>query len=174
MLDIMVEKPVKDFTSMNKILSLMVLLVLSLACKKTSTDNQQADFFNPVFVDFYVNLNLPDAANLKFPNGYMYSNYGFKGIVIYNTGFSGTDQYVAFDRACPYQTDSSCAKVSMENNALFLACGFYSGNNFINCCHSKFSAQNGGVVAGEAKRGLKQYYVSSYGTQLRISSNPNM
>ncbi len=171
----MAEKPERVSTAMNKVWAIAFLLLCTGACKKNSFDNQQVgDFFNPVYVDFYVNLNLPDAANLKFPNGYMYSNYGYKGIVIYNTGFSGTDQYVAFDRACPYQTDSSCAKISLENNGLFLACGAYSGNNFVNCCHSKFSAQNGGVVAGEAKRGLKQYYVNSYGAQLRISSNPNM
>ncbi len=176
MLGTMAEKLERVFTAMNRLwLFLSCLFLLAGACKKNSNNNQQiGDFFNPVYVDFYVNLDLPDAADLKFPNGFMYSNFGYKGIVIYNTGFSGSDQYVAFDRACPYKTDSSCAIVSMENNALFLACGSYSGNKFITCCQSKFSAQNGGVVAGEAKRGLKQYFVSINGNQLRISSNPNM
>jgi hypothetical protein len=171
----MAEKLEEAFTIMNKNWVLFCLIWCVCSCKKNTLNNQQADdFFNPVYVDFYVNLNLPDAANLKFPNGHMYSNFGYKGIIIYNTGFSGPEQYVAFDRACPYQTDSSCAKVSLENNGLFLACGTYSGNQFVKCCHSKFSAQNGGVVSGEAKRGLKQYFVNSFGAQLRISSNPNM
>lgn len=157
---------------MNKFALSLFCLLIGFSCKKDNGNSGNTDFFNPVYVDFTINLSLPDAAELKFPNGYFYSSFGYKGIVVYNTGFSGSDQYVAFDRACPYKTDSICSKVTMETNALFLTCGQFSGTKFVNCCGSKFSAQNGGVVSGSANRGLKQYYVYNYGNTLRVTSSP--
>ena len=162
----------RAFTPMNKFIVFSLLMIISFSCKKDKTNQQNLDFFDPVYVDFTVNMDLPDAAPLKFPNGYMYSNNGYKGIIIYNTGFAGADQYVAFDRACPYKTDSICSAVTIEANNLFFVCGKTINSNFVPCCGSKFSAQNGGMVAGPATRGLKQYYVYQFGSQLRITNTP--
>jgi hypothetical protein len=162
----------RDFTLMNKYIIFSLLILISFSCKKDKTNQQNLDFFDPVFVDFTVNMDLPDAAELKFPNGFMYSANGYKGIIIYNTGFPGADQYVAFDRACPYKTDSICSIVTMESNNLFYVCGKTVNAKFVPCCGSKFAAQNGGVVSGSATRSLKQYYVYQFGSQLRVTNTP--
>jgi hypothetical protein len=145
------------------------------ACRKDENQNQQGDFFPPVNVDFYVNLNLPGYADLQFTNGYVYEpNQGYKqrGVIIYNTGFEGQEKYVAFDRSCPVNVDSSCSYVSVENSTLFFRCGQFSGSTFVNCCGSRFVASNGSQIEGPAKRGLRQYYVRNLGTQLHITATP--
>lgn len=163
-----------------KIKALFLVFCLTLifaGCKKNGTQNQQnTDFFPPINVDFTINLALPSAAELIFPNGYFYeNNYGNpgKGVIVYNTGFSGPDQYVAFDRTCPHKPDSSCSKVSMDSTNIYLKCGQYQNGKFVPCCNSKFIAINGGWVDGPAGRSLKQYYVSKFGGNfLHITSIP--
>ncbi len=158
-----------------------IILVFCLAtlvfagCRKDESRNQQGDFFPPVNVDFYVNLNLPSYADLQFTNGYAYElNQGYRqrGIIIYNTGFEGQEKYVAFDRSCPVNVDSSCSYVSVEASGIFFKCGQFKGSNFTSCCGSRFVASNGSQIEGPAKRGLRQYYVRNLGTQLHITATP--
>lgn len=156
---------------------LLMLLLLQLNCKKNkNTVNANVDFFAPVLVDFTINMDLPSAADLKFPNGYFYqltTGYKSRGVIVYNTGFSGPDQYVAYDRTCPYMPDSSCSYVSIDSSSsLFFRCGQYAGTKFTGCCASKFTAINGTQVEGKATRGLRQYYVGNFGNQLRITNTP--
>lgn len=169
---IMDEKQNRDFTSMSKWVFILLLLV---SCRKSGTQDQNnVDFFPPVNVDFTVNLSLPSYQALTLPNGYAYeANYGYKGVVIYNTGFSGPEQFVAFDRACPYKTDSSCSKVSIDSTNIYLKCGQFQDGRFVSCCNSRFIAQSGGWVDGPAGRGLRPYYVYQFGGNiLRITSVP--
>ena len=160
-----------------KIIILISVLLLQINCKKNkNTVNANVDFFSPVLVDFTINMDLPSAADLKFPNGYFYQlNTGYKnrGVVVYNTGFSGPDQYVAYDRTCPYLPDSICSFVSIDSSSsLFFRCGQYTAGKFTGCCASKFTAINGTQVEGKATRGLRQYYVANYGNQLRVTNTP--
>jgi len=147
-------------------------------CKKDAKKVSNQDFFLPVNVDFYVNLDLPLNSDLNFPNGFIYQpGYGYKnrGVIVYNTGFTGPDQYVAFDRSCPYKVDSSCSFVSVESSALYFRCGQYTGSGrstLTPCCNSRFVAGNGTQVSGPADRSLKQYYVGILGRQLRITNLP--
>lgn len=152
-----------------------LLLFLAYSCKKKDTQNQQdVDFFPPVIVDFTVNLALPAYNNLTFPNGYAYEpSYGYKGVVIYNTGFSGPEQFVAFDRTCPYKPDSVCSIVSVDSTNIYMRCAQLVNNRFQPCCNSKFFALNGGWVDGPANRNLRQYFVYQFGGNfLRITSTP--
>ena len=156
---------------------LLCLLVLGINCKKNKNAiNANIDFFSPVTVDFYINMDLPSAADLKFSNGYFIQTgvgYQQRGVIVYNTGFSGTDEYVAYDRTCPYMPDSACSFVSMDTaSTLFFRCGQYNGKKYTGCCNSKFMAINGSQVEGKATRGLRQYYVGNYGNQLRITNTP--
>ncbi len=161
----------------NKVMALILITIFFSACKKNNnTNNANIDFFSPVPVDFTINLDLPNAADLKFPNGYfIQTNAGYKqrGVMVYNTGFSGTEQYVAFDRTCPFKPDSSCSYISLDSSTLFFRCGQYNGmGKFSPCCNSKFTAMNGSQVSGPATRGLRQYYVGNYGSQLRVTNTP--
>jgi hypothetical protein len=161
----------------NILFATLLLLVCFANCKKDAKNVSNQDFFLAVNVDFYINLDLPLNADLNFPNGYAYqTGYGYRnrGVIVYNTGFSGPDQYVAFDRSCPYKVDSSCSIVSVDSSTLYYRCGQFtgSGGKFTPCCNSRFIAGNGSQVSGPADRGLKQYYVSVFGRQLRVTNTP--
>jgi hypothetical protein len=158
-------------------LSAFLFLILGLHCKKENKQVSNQDFFIAVPVDFYINLDLPLYADLNFPNGFVYEKYqGYKqrGVIVYNTGFTGPDQYVAFDRSCPYKVDSSCSYVSVDSSTLYYRCGQYTGvgGKFIPCCNSRFVASNGGQMQGPADRPLRQYYVSILGRQLHVTNYP--
>ncbi|MFN4083746.1 MAG: hypothetical protein ACK4K9_08960 [Bacteroidia bacterium] len=160
---------------MNKLLTGILLLSILYSCKKKNTINQQdLDFFPPVNVDFTVNLSLPNYAGLNFPNGHAYEdNFGYKGVVIYNTGFDGPEQFVAFDRTCPYKPDSICSRVSVDSTNIYFACGQLYQGRFVKCCSSRFFALNGTWIDGPAKRNLRQYFVYRFGSNiLRITNVP--
>lgn len=152
-------------------------ILIGFSCRKNAIQVSSQDFFIPVQVDFYINMDLPLYSDLNFPNGYVIEKgqgYKQRGVIVYNTGFSGPDQYVAFDRSCPNKVDSSCSYVSVDSSAMYYRCGQYTGVNgkFQPCCNSKFVAGNGSVVEGPALRGLKQYYVYVSGRQLHITNTP--
>ncbi|MCE2739994.1 MAG: hypothetical protein LW669_00770 [Sphingobacteriales bacterium] len=155
-----------------------LFLIIGMACKKDKRQISNQDFFPAVNVDFYINLDLPLYSDLNFPNNYVYEpNYGYRqrGVIVYNTGFSGPDQFVAFDRSCPFKVDSSCSFVSMDSTNLYYRCGQYTGSkgSFIPCCNSKFFASNGSQAQGPADRPLRQYYVTMSGRMLHVTNTPN-
>ncbi len=166
MLVILVEKPVKDFIGMNKLLFLFLILLVIGSCK--DEDNTNADFFSPVQVYLSINLNLPAYTNLSLPQGYVYESGGNKGIIIYHTIFN---EYVAFDRTCPLNPTDACSYVSVDSTNSFYRCGHYT-SSWQACCNSKFDPANGSVLSGSAKRALKQYYVRQDGSTLIITNTP--
>jgi hypothetical protein len=156
---------------------LLLGILLQTNCKKNKNAvNANTDFFTPVPVDFTINMELPTSADLKFANGYFIqpnAGYRSRGVIVYNTGFGGSEPYVAFDRTCPYMPDSVCSYVSIDtSSSLYFRCGQYAGARFTGCCNSKFTALNGIQVEGKATRGLRQYYVGVYGSQLRVTNIP--
>ena len=162
--------------SMNKfslpLKGLLCLLVCFFSCsKKSSNVDTISDFFPPVQVDFYVNLSLATSLPLQYPNGYIYTSQGYKGIIVYNNGIPSDGNYVAFDRTCPVKTDSACSFVSVDSSGIFYRCGQYKPS-FVPCCNSKFYASNGTPASGDARRALKQYYTRLDGNLLHVSSTP--
>lgn len=146
---------------------LLGIIFLNLSCEKDSNVNQNNDFFPPVNFDININLSLPDAAPLLNVGGYVYRDgqgVGYKGIIIYNN----FDEYIAFDRACPYKVDSACSKIYVSSNNSNLQCG--PGNT--HCCASEFFITTGTVSKGPATRALRQYYVTHSGNYLRVTSYP--
>ncbi|MFY8190128.1 MAG: hypothetical protein ACOVK9_04120 [Bacteroidia bacterium] len=154
-----------------------LIFVMGAACKKDKRQISNQDFFPAVNVDFYINLDLPLYSDLNFPNNFVYEptqGYRQRGVIVYNTGFTGPDQFVAFDRSCPFKVDSSCSFVSMDSSNLYYRCGQYTGvrGSFVPCCNSKFYASNGGQAEGPADRPLRQYYVRISGKILHITNVP--
>jgi nitrite reductase/ring-hydroxylating ferredoxin subunit len=146
---------------------IIIGIILLTACEKDKSATQNTDFFPPVNFDINVNLVLPDAAPLQNQGGFVYRDgqgVGYKGIIIYNN----FDDYLVFDRACPYKVDSACSRIFMANNNSNFQCG--SGTN--RCCASEFFLSTGTVSKGPADRPLRQYYVSKNGNYLRVTSFP--
>ena len=169
MRDCMVENQERDFIPMNRILIAFVSCIcLFSGCSKSSNGiDPTTDFFPALNVDFYINLSLPSASPLLFPQGWIYQQGGYRGIIVYRN----FDEYLAFDRTCPYKTDSSCSYVSVDSSNTFMRCGQYV-KNFSKCCDSRFYLLNGTVQQGPAIRPLKQYYVRQEGNSLHVTSSP--
>lgn len=150
-----------------KTVKLLLIIALFAACEKDKSANQNNDFFPPVNFDISINLMLPDASALQNAGGYIYKDgqaVGYKGIIIYNY----FNDYLAFDRACPYKVDSSCSRIFMADNNSKYQCG--SGNN--RCCQSEFFLSTGTPSKGPADRALRQYFVTKSGNYLRVTSYP--
>lgn len=155
--DILVAKPEKDFTVMNKIIPVMVvfaLLAVSLQRCKKSTDT--SDFFTPVQYKTQLNLNLPQYLALQFPQGYVYIPEGNKGSVVYHLAQGG---FVVYDRTCSYNPNDACAAVTVDSNYIGLRCGHYN-KGFQQCCASIFDLNTGTATQKPASKPLKPYYTS--------------
>lgn len=155
--DIMVAKPGKGFTIMNRLILLCLAfigLAVSLQRCKKSTDT--SDFFNPVQFKTQLNLNLPQYINLQQPQGYVYIPEGNKGSVVYHLAQGG---FVVYDRTCSYNPNDACAAVTVDSNFIGLRCGHYN-NGFQQCCASIFDLNTGTATQKPASKPLKPYYTS--------------
>lgn len=150
-----------------KYLYIITVFCLFGSCEKDKSASQNNDFFPPVNFDININLLFPDAAPLQNMGGFIYRDgqaVGYKGIIIYNN----FDEFLAFDRACPYKVDSACSRIFMADNNSKFQCG--SGNN--KCCASEFFLSTGTPSKGPADRPLRQYFVTRNGNYLRVTSYP--
>lgn len=121
---------------------MLILALLTISCKEEKYPIPN------VPVNVTINLDLPAYQTLNAPGGYSYVNGGSRGIVVYNN-FS---EFVAFDRHSTYNSEDACAVVMVNPDNIFELIDTCSG--------SRFSIQNGQVLAGPAKFGLKKYYTT--------------
>ena len=107
-------------------------------------------------VDISINVNNPAYADLAVPGGWAYLSGGSLGLIVYR---SGIDDFVAFDRHCPYQPADLC-RVFVDGSQITA--------RDTACCGSAFLISTGGVVEGPAAISLQQYNTTFNGTTLRI------
>lgn len=133
----------------------LFLLVIAMACDKER--NAPIPY---VFVDFTIDLNGPSSSDLVGIQGFIIRpNDGVKGIIVYH---QGVDDYVAFDRSCPYQTNDACALISVDNSNRSIAVD--------SCCESKFFISNGNRIQGPASAPLRYYLVTLSGNLLHVTN----
>lgn len=129
----------KNFNIKSKLIIILILFISFLSCDDTQSK------IPAVFVEFSVDLNDPQYNQITIPGGYVYVTGGYGGILIYH---SFDDEYLAFDRACPYDPD--CGK-------LFVAKSLFNTVDST-CCKSEFSLLTGGnATKGPASFPMKQY-----------------
>jgi len=110
-----------------------------------------------VYVNFYVNTTDPGFIDLNAVGGWVYVTGGSKGIIIYR---KSVNEFMAFDRHCPYQPSDACSRCEVDtSNNLFV---------FDNCCGSKFLITDGSVQQSPAYVPLKAYYTSFDGLTLHV------
>jgi nitrite reductase/ring-hydroxylating ferredoxin subunit len=128
-----------------------VLLFVFLApqCKKDE------DKIPNAYVDFYININTQylDLTNI---GGYAYVTGGVRGIIIFRRS---TDEFMAYERDCPYQPSNSCALLEVDNSMVMAV---------DSCCGSQFLLLDGSIVQGPATIMMKQYQTSFDGTTLHV------
>jgi hypothetical protein len=129
----------------------LFLLLASDACKKDQYAN---------IPSVYVNLNLDISSTLYIElnnvGGWVNITGGYKGITVYRSTY---EDFVAFERCCPYDPDIEAARVSVDASGLTLT---------DTVCGSTFLILDGSVVNGPASMPLKQYYTSFDGDNLHI------
>ncbi|MFI5218397.1 MAG: hypothetical protein ACHQNT_02830 [Bacteroidia bacterium] len=114
-------------------------------------------------VDAYIYLNDPSSIQLNAIGGWIYysssGNSGLKGLIIFRRS---QDEFSAYDRACTYHTNESCALVEVESNNTF---------GIDSCCGSRFNLYSLGIVEkGPATQPLIQYHTTFDGSILHVSS----
>lgn len=88
---------------------------------------------------------------------------GFGGVLVYHgVNGSGTDQYYAFDAACPYEAKTSIT-VEVTDDGVYAICPE---------CGSKYELLNGigNPLEGPSDQYLKQYNVSMQGDKIYVTN----
>jgi nitrite reductase/ring-hydroxylating ferredoxin subunit len=109
-----------------------------------------------VLVDITVNINNPGYIDLTIAGGHHYFDGGSRGIIAYR---KSTEEFVAYDRHCPYKAEDACGVLSVQSDNVTMKCA---------CCASVFSIYDGSLQSGPASNPLKTYNASFDGTNLRI------
>jgi nitrite reductase/ring-hydroxylating ferredoxin subunit len=133
------------------IFSLFVIVFLFFSCKKQNK--------NPIpetYVSFYLNISSTIYLNLASVGGWENITGGYKGIVIYR---KSSEEFVAFERACPHDWEIDSAYVSVNSSGLILQC---------KSCGSEFLILDGSVVKDPATLPLKQYKADFDGQMLHV------
>ena len=117
----------------------ILVLFIVFSCRKNE------DLIPNVSVNEYINLNLPSYSNLNAVNNWIYYPAGAKGLIIFR---KSTTEFVAFERACTYDPNTSGAVVCVLPNGI-------DAKDSI--CGSKFFIFDGSIINGPASRPLQQY-----------------
>jgi Rieske Fe-S protein len=130
---------------------LFIILLFNSSCK---SDNPYNIPYVPVNFYVYPNTIDSDLGVSKFK----YFSYGYRGIVIYRMG---TDQFLAYDRACTFDSDNTTAIIKVDASGLFAACPV---------CGSRYELIDGYPIKGPAKNPLLQYQATYDGFKVYISN----
>lgn len=130
---------------------IFISLLFSSSCK---SDNPYTIPY--VVVGFNVYPTLGDSE--LGVTGYKYFPYGYRGIIVYNNGLG---QFLAFDRACTFDTQNTKAIVAVDPSGVIAVCPI---------CGSKFLLTDGYPFKGPAKNPLLQYRTTYDGLKVYVSN----
>ena len=131
------------------------LILFSIICIICGCRNQY-EGIPDVNVNIYVNIQNPQYQHLSGMGSWSYVEGGSKGIILFNVD---NDQFLAYERHCPYDPENSCSKVSVDETDLFA---------IDSCCSSKYQLLNGSVIEGPGSLPLKGYSTSFDGNIIHI------
>jgi len=131
---------------------IFISLLFSSSCK---SDNPYTIPY--VMFGFYVFPTLGDSE--LGVTGFKYFPYGYRGIIVYNDGLGS---FLAYDRACPFDTQNTKAIVAVDPSGVIAVCPV---------CHSKFLLKDGYPFQGPAKSTLLQYHTTPFdGVKIYVSN----
>lgn len=132
----------------NASLLLCVLMLLSMACGKEKQPNIPYIYVEKILY--------PNSMDYIAPGGYRYVNAGYRGVVVYRLF---DDQFMVFERCCPYDPEKAGAFIKVE----------HSGTTAVDSiCMSKFILLDGSPFSGPSPFALKQYRWDYDGERLHI------
>lgn len=140
--------------SVRALLVLLLPLLIITACKK----EEQAPDMPYVYVNFSLNPNGTQYINLNAVNGWETVTGGYNGILIFRKSIN---EFMAFERACPYHPTETGAQVRVDTSGITCYCPV---------CNSKYIMYDGTPYEGVSRYPLKQYATVYDGYLLHISN----
>jgi len=134
---------------------LRLILGLTFFMSIISCRNQY-DGIPDVSVDVYINIQNPQYQNLAGLGSWSYANGGSKGIILFNLD---NENFLAYERHCPYSPENACSKVSVDETDLYA---------LDTCCSSRFQLLDGVLIEGPSQLPLKAYNTSFDGNIIHI------
>ena len=125
-----------------------------ISCKKEAQPTE----IPYVYVNFSLNPNSTQYIQLNSVNGWETVYGGYNGILIFRKSM---DEFVAFERACPFDPTTAGAQVKADKSGITCYCPI---------CGSKYIMNDGTPYAGPSHYPLKQYTTMYDGTTLYISN----
>lgn len=129
---------------------LLISTILLFSC------NKDTEYIPNVSVNINIYLSDPQWFNLYTAGGYEYVTGGSQGIFIYRLN---QDEFVAYDRHCPFNVEQNC-KVEMDTMTYITL--------HDNCCDNNYNLQAGNVISGSGNLPLKRYNTTFDGNLLTI------
>jgi nitrite reductase/ring-hydroxylating ferredoxin subunit len=125
--------------------------LLAVSCGKEN-DRTEIPY---IYVNFVI---YPNTLHFIPEGGYVYSSGGYKGLIIYRPL---SDQFLVYERACPYDPLEDDARVVVEENGIIA---------IDSLCGSRFILTDGSPINGPATTGLKQYRTRYDGYSLTVTN----
>ncbi len=141
-----------------RLISISIVLTIMLASTWSCGDKKAHDSIPEVAVNVYIDVNSTMYIELNTIGGWVYLTGGYKGLLVYRIS---VDEFVAYDRACPYDPFDPAARIVMDPSGL--TC---SDSN----CTSQFGILDGSIIKGPATIPLKRYNTYYDGSILSISN----
>lgn len=145
---------------MRKTYKFLIIYICLILFSTNCEDKIQSAIPN-VYVNFYIDTDLPQYLPLKNISGSVFINnegYNKNGIIIF---CSGIDEYKAYDCTCTYQVEKNC-KLDIDKNSIV--------NVICPCCSSRFELFSGNKTSGKAIYPLKEYRVIVNGSRLIVTN----
>ena len=137
---------------MKSVLYILILLFFFSTC------NTKDDYIQEIYVNIFIDLNLPEYSDLQVSGNSIFIEGGVEGIIIYHG--VGND-YKVYDRNCSYEPSLSCSQIDSID----------AGIAYCGCCSSAFLLSNdASVLNSPALLPLKKYYWTLSGSQMHISN----
>ena len=130
-----------------------LILLCSYSCKKKKSTDEYIPY---VTVDFYIAVSNPQFISLSAVGGWVYVTGGSRGIVIYR---KSNDEFVAFDRHCPYMPENVCGQIEVSASSTIA---------IDSCCGSQFLLIDGSVIKEPSSYPLLKYQSIFDGNQLHV------
>jgi len=144
------------FRFSNKTLITLVFLCFLLpGCSKKSDTVNDIPY---VAVSFSINPNSTEYIRLNTVDGSEYLTGGYKGILVFR---KSVNEFVAFERACPYDWQNTNARILIDTSGITAYCPV---------CKSKYILLDGTPYKGVSRYPLKQYQTYYDGNTLTISN----
>ncbi len=165
MLDIMVGKVERGFTTMNKLLGAFLMFLMVVTFSSCNDDqNQNRPFIPSVPVNITVNTDLPLHFHLKNLGSFAYFEGGNRGVFLVH---NFDDQFYALERTCAFEPDRACSRVEVDSLNFQLRCGELVDGVWEECCASKYSF-DGNLQEGPAQFPLRRYAVQFNGSLITV------